>query len=137
MATQVQWRRGTTAQVNAFTGAVGEVVYDTQTYQLVTQDGLTVGGHRLALASNSTFNNPTFTGTVTFSSTQLAGYTTSTLTISGGTYLNPALTGTPTAPTPALTSNDTTVPTTTWVRQVIQLTAPINLPIAQAIPLGF
>ena len=26
MATQVQWRRGTTAQVAVFTGAIGEVV---------------------------------------------------------------------------------------------------------------
>ena len=44
MVTQVQFRRGNTAQVQAFTGAVGEIVVDTQRQILVVQDGVTPGG---------------------------------------------------------------------------------------------
>jgi len=44
MATQVQWRRGTHAQVLAFTGAVGEVAIDLTQWRLVVQDGVTPGG---------------------------------------------------------------------------------------------
>lgn len=133
MATQVQWRRGTTAQVNAFTGAVGEVVIDTTLHQMSVQDGITAGGFRAALASGGTFNNAVFTGTFTYTPTvAISGTATSTATISGGTYDSPTLIGTPVTPTPPLTSNDQTVPNTTWVRQVIQLTSPINLPLATA-----
>jgi hypothetical protein len=44
MAKRVQLRRGTTAQTNAFTGAVGEVTYDTDKKTIVVHDGATVGG---------------------------------------------------------------------------------------------
>ena len=44
MAEQLQFRRGTTAENAAFTGAVGEVTYDTQKKLLITHDGSTVGG---------------------------------------------------------------------------------------------
>lgn len=47
MAKQVQFRRGTTPQHNAFTGAVGEVTYDTDRKSLKTHDGTTVGGTEL------------------------------------------------------------------------------------------
>jgi hypothetical protein len=43
-ATQVQLRRGTSAQVAAFTGAPGEVVVDTTNSRAVVQDGATAGG---------------------------------------------------------------------------------------------
>lgn len=43
-ATQLQLRRGTTAQNNAFTGAAGEIVYDTELKQLRVHDGATAGG---------------------------------------------------------------------------------------------
>lgn len=132
MATQVQWRRGTTAQVNAFTGAVGEIAVDTQTHQIAVQDGITAGGYRSALATGGTFNNVTFTGTFAYSAVTMSGTATSTATVTGGTYVNPALTGTPTTPTPPLTSNDTTVPNTSWVRSEIQLQGPINLALATA-----
>ena len=42
--TQVQLRRGTTAENDAFTGAEGEVVYDTEKKQLRVHDGEKVGG---------------------------------------------------------------------------------------------
>jgi lipopolysaccharide export system protein LptA len=44
MATQVQFRRGTTTQNNAFTGAIGELTYDTQVKTLRLHDGSTAGG---------------------------------------------------------------------------------------------
>lgn len=49
MATQVEWRRGTHAQVQVFTGAVGEVVVDLTQNRLVLQDGTTPGGWPHAL----------------------------------------------------------------------------------------
>ncbi len=45
MARQVQFRRGTTAQTNSFTGAVGEVTVDTDKDTVVIHDGSTAGGH--------------------------------------------------------------------------------------------
>jgi len=44
MATQVQFRRGTTTQNNAFTGAVGELTVDTDIKTLRLHDGSTAGG---------------------------------------------------------------------------------------------
>lgn len=49
MATQVQFRRGTTAQNNAFTGVVGETTYDTDLQRLVTHDGVLAGGFPTAM----------------------------------------------------------------------------------------
>jgi hypothetical protein len=44
MATQVQNRRGTTAEHNTFTGAVGELTVDTTKDVVVVHDGSTAGG---------------------------------------------------------------------------------------------
>ena len=44
MAIQIQLRRGTTTEHNSFTGAVGELTYDTEKKQLRVHDGSTVGG---------------------------------------------------------------------------------------------
>jgi len=54
MATQVQFRRGTTTQNNAFTGAVGELTYDTEVKTLRIHDGVTAGGGSIALTTNAT-----------------------------------------------------------------------------------
>ena len=43
MATQVQFRRGTTGQHSAFTGAVGEVTVDTEKKTVCIHDATTVG----------------------------------------------------------------------------------------------
>ena len=51
MATQIQWRRGNTAQTAAFTGAVAEVTVDTDKKTLVVHDGTTAGGIPLAKES--------------------------------------------------------------------------------------
>ena len=47
MATQVQFRRGTTGQHSAFTGAVGEVTVDTEKKTVCIHDATQVGGFPL------------------------------------------------------------------------------------------
>ena len=42
--TQVQWARGTTAQVAAYIGPAGELVLNTDDWSLQAQDGVTAGG---------------------------------------------------------------------------------------------
>lgn len=44
VATQVKRRRGTTAENDAFTGAEGEIVVDTERHELRVHDGTTQGG---------------------------------------------------------------------------------------------
>lgn len=56
MAKRLQLRRGTTVQNNAFTGAEGELTYDTQKNTLVVHDGLTVGGTPLATSADLSTN---------------------------------------------------------------------------------
>jgi hypothetical protein len=68
MAKQVQLRRGTTLEHNAFTGAAGEITVDTTKDTIVVHNGTTVGGVPLARQSNVDLKapsaSPTFTGTV-------------------------------------------------------------------------
>ena len=47
MATQVQFRRGTTGQHSAFTGAVGEVTVDTEMKTVCIHDASQIGGFPL------------------------------------------------------------------------------------------
>jgi hypothetical protein len=47
MATQVQFRRGTTPEISGFIGAVGEIVVDTVKNTVVVNDGTTLGGYPL------------------------------------------------------------------------------------------
>ena len=71
MATQVQWRGGSTAEHATFTGAAREVTVDTQKQTLVVHDGSTAGGAPLqkqypplgsAAAPTYTFTGDTNTG---------------------------------------------------------------------------
>lgn len=57
MATQVQFRRGTTAQNNSFTGAVGEISVDTDVKTLRIHDGSTAGGFSVARSDLSNVSN--------------------------------------------------------------------------------
>ena len=60
MATQVQFRRGTTSQNNAFTGAQGELTIDTQVYTIRIHDGTTAGGKTVpTLTATQTMTNKT------------------------------------------------------------------------------
>ena len=61
MATQVQFRRGTTTQNNAFTGAIAELTVDTEAKTIRLHDGSTAGGGAIVatLAGTQTFTNKT------------------------------------------------------------------------------
>jgi hypothetical protein len=62
MPLQLQFRRGTTAQNNAFTGAVGEVSIDTDLKTLRVHDGSTAGGFSsVNVSSIQTITNKTLT----------------------------------------------------------------------------
>ena len=58
MATQVQFRRGTTGEHSGFTGAVGEVTVDTEKKVLCVHDATQAGGFPLLKedGSNSSFS---------------------------------------------------------------------------------
>lgn len=62
MSTQVQFRRGTTTQNNAFTGAIGEISVDTDLKTIRLHDGTTAGGGSTMLnnISAQTALNKTF-----------------------------------------------------------------------------
>mgnify|MGYP001350285291 CR=1 FL=1 len=59
MPTQVQFRRGTASENNAFTGAEGELSINTADYTLRLHDGSTVGGHAQAKADLSNVTGDT------------------------------------------------------------------------------
>ena len=67
MSTQVQFRRGSTAQHASMTGAAAEVTVDTTKNVVVVHDGSTAGGHpaatEAAVALKADIASPTFTGT--------------------------------------------------------------------------
>ena len=67
MATQVQFRRGTTSQHGSFTGATGEITVDTDKDTVVVHDGAQAGG--FALPSLKTAQE--FTATQNFNATTL------------------------------------------------------------------
>lgn len=75
MSTQVQYRRGSAAQVATFTGALGEMVVDTTNWILNVADGVTAGGFNMVGATatqtltNKTLSAPTFSGNITGSLT--------------------------------------------------------------------
>ena len=56
MATQVQFRRGTTGEHSGFTGAVGEVTVDTEKKVLCVHDATTAGGFPLLQQDGSNSN---------------------------------------------------------------------------------
>jgi hypothetical protein len=70
MSTQVQYRRGSGAQVAAFTGALGEMVVDTTNWVLNVADGVTVGGYSMVgvdatqTLTNKTLTNPSISGNI-------------------------------------------------------------------------
>lgn len=88
MAKRIQFRRGTTAQTAAFTGAPGEITVDTDKKIVVVHDGVTPGGHP---AFSGTGSNPTFSGTSTLTgqvyltaNIPSTSTTTGSLVVSGG-----------------------------------------------------
>ena len=53
MATQVQLRRGTATENNSFTGAQGELTFDTTNKRVRVHDGATAGGFELKTENSS------------------------------------------------------------------------------------
>ena len=74
MATQVQFRRGTTLQNNAFTGALGEITVDTDLKTLRIHDGTTAGGGStvVTLAGSQTLTNKTIGSGSSYTGTAIA-----------------------------------------------------------------
>jgi len=70
MAKQVQYRKGTLAETNAFTGADGEMTVDTTRHVVVIHDGTTAGG--FPMARQDLLNARIFTG-ATESESSLTG----------------------------------------------------------------
>ena len=87
MATQLQIRRGTSAQVAAFTGAEGEIVVNTTNDSVHVNDGSTAGGFEMARAD---LNNVSDTDL----NAALTGNTVSALTITTLTLGATAITAT-------------------------------------------
>jgi len=97
--TQVQFRRGNTAQNLAFTGAVGEVTVDTTLFTMRVHDGVTPGGFETSTVnsvqtlSNKTLTSPniqtpsitspTFLGNITWSGNIINGGATSFISTAG------------------------------------------------------
>lgn len=66
MATEIQYRRGSGTQNDAFTGALGEITVDTTQKTLRVHDGSTAGG--MALVSSTYTGDVNITGSITASS---------------------------------------------------------------------
>ena len=65
MPTVLQFRRGTTAQNNAFTGNAGELAIDTDLDTIRVHDGVTVGGFAITQnTATQTLTNKTLTSPV-------------------------------------------------------------------------
>ena len=71
MATQVQFRRGTTAQHNNFKGAEGEVTVDTSLKTVVIHDSITNGGFPLLRQDGS--NSQLIAGSISNCALKFAG----------------------------------------------------------------
>jgi len=84
MATQLQIRRGTAAQVAAFTGAEGEIVYNSTNDSLHTNDGATAGGFELARADLNNVSDADLNAALTGNT--LSALTITTLTAGAGTF---------------------------------------------------
>lgn len=96
MSTQVQIRRGTTAQTASFIGAIAEITVDTDKEVVVVHDGVTAGGYPLAresaLTANQVFSQASFnTANGAFAAANSAGsYANSAFLVanSAATYSN-------------------------------------------------
>jgi len=84
MATQIQFRRGSASQHEAFTGALGEVTVNTTNDSLHVHDGSTVGGFEAAKADLSNHSGVGVLTATTFSGNLDASSATINNTIVGG-----------------------------------------------------
>jgi len=102
MSTQVQYRRGTATQNNAFTGALAEITVDTTNQILRVHDGVTAGGYSLVgLTASQTLTNKIYqgtsvsvTGNVAGGNVTTAGIVSATGNITGGNLSGTSIVGT-------------------------------------------
>lgn len=100
MPLQLQLRRGTSTQNDAFTGAVGEITVDTTNRTIRVHDNSTVGGSALVnISANQTLTNKTLTSPVIGGHATIEGQALTGATGTGNLVLSvsPALAGTTTA----------------------------------------
>ena len=101
MATQVQFRRGNTAQTSTFTGATAEITIDTDKKTIVVHDGSTSGGIPLARENasnaagsyaNSAFSTANFAFSAANTSAAAGSYSNSAFGVanSAASYANSA-----------------------------------------------
>ena len=98
MSTQVQYRRGTTAQNDSFTGALGEITIDTTLKTVRVHDGATTGGFATVGVSttqtltNKTLSNVVLSGNATGTANiVITGIASATGNITGGNIITSAL----------------------------------------------
>jgi len=100
MSTQVQYRRGSETQNNAFTGALAEITVDTTNWTLRVHDGVTAGGQQIIVGTTATqaLTNKSYSGTavsvsgnVVGGNINTAGLITATGNVSGGNLISAAL----------------------------------------------
>lgn len=93
MPTVLQFRRGTTAQNNSFTGAAGELSIDTDLDVLRVHDGSTPGGFaQVGISAVQTLTNKTLTSP-TINTPTISTATINTATITSPTVINGILNG--------------------------------------------
>jgi len=94
MSTQVQFRRGNTAQTSTFTGATAEITVDTDKKTIVVHDGLTAGGFPLARESSSntagSYANSAYATANSAQSYANSAFATANTSATAGTYGNSA-----------------------------------------------
>jgi hypothetical protein len=147
MATQVQFRRGSTAQNDVFTGAVGELSVDTDLDIIRVHDGSTPGGFSMVGVTNTqTLTNKTLTtpiissisntGTLTLptSTDTLIGRTT-TDTLTNKTFTSPKI-NEDVAVTATATELNYTDGVTSAIQTQLDAKASRAFAIAQAVALG-
>ena len=113
MPTQVQFRRGTTAQNNSFTGAIGEISVNTSNNTLRVHDGTTQGGFELNKRGNVSLLT---TGTSAELAAVISDETgTGVLVFSA----SPTFTGMPQTPTAAANTSNTMIASTAFVTTAV------------------
>ena len=91
MATQVQFRRGTSSQTETFIGALGEITVDTSLSTAVIHDEVTAGGKSLLRSDGS--NSELITGTGANPSLTFVGDSNTGLFSGGGDQIGLATAG--------------------------------------------
>jgi len=116
MPTTVQFRRGTEAQNDAFTGSAGEITYDTTNNTLRAHDGSTAGGSTLATQSYVTTQLGGISSEAITNGTSnvaVAANSSVTVTVAGSTAATFASTGLTVAGNLTVNGTTTTINSTT------------------------